>query len=191
MFVTKLGLENLRGTFLIAVLTSVCSTGFCLFGYDQGVMSGVVISKYWLDTMGNPSTIMLSTITAIYDVGAVFGAIAAAFSSEPLGRKRTLILGASILLVGTILMGTCVERIQMIVARIVTGVGKHGLSRNLKCDVSLRHWTRYWVHNFRSVTRLLSADSGETSLIYGPQSRPSIRARSPSQNTAGGSSAVS
>lgn len=121
---TKLGVNGLRGTALVGVLTSVCSTGFCLFGYDQGVMSGVVVSKYWLDQMGNPSTIMVSTITALYDVGAIFGAIAAAFTTEPLGRKRTLIIGATILLVGTILMGSCVERIQMIVARILTGVGE-------------------------------------------------------------------
>ena len=88
-------------------------------------MSGVVVSKYWLDQMGNPSTIMVSTITALYDVGAIGGAIAAAFTTEPLGRKRTLIIGATILLIGTILMGSCVERIQMIVARILTGIGEH------------------------------------------------------------------
>jgi len=123
MFVTKAGVDTLRGTALIAMLTSVCSTGFCLFGYDQGVMSGVVISSYWLETMGNPSTIMLSTITALYDVGAVFGAIVAAFTSEPMGRKRTLIFGTCILLVGTVLMGSCVERIQMMVARVITGFG--------------------------------------------------------------------
>ncbi|CCM05234.1 uncharacterized protein FIBRA_07444 [Fibroporia radiculosa] len=121
--VTKVGLDSLRGAALITVLTSVCSTGFCLFGYDQGVMSGVVISSFWLEQMGNPSTIMVSTITALYDVGAIFGAIFAAFTSEPLGRKRTLIFGAIILLIGTILMGSCVERIQMMIARIITGIG--------------------------------------------------------------------
>ncbi|KAH9840860.1 uncharacterized protein C8Q71DRAFT_427326 [Rhodofomes roseus] len=120
---TKLGVNGLRGTALVAMLTSVCSMGFCLFGYDQGVMSGVVISKYWLGQMDNPSTIMVSTITALYDIGAIVGAIAAAFTTEPLGRKRTLIIGATILLIGTILMGSCVERIQMIVARILTGIG--------------------------------------------------------------------
>ncbi|KZT05688.1 general substrate transporter [Laetiporus sulphureus 93-53] len=123
MLATKVGVNGLVGSALIAVLTSVCSTGFCLFGYDQGVMSGVVVSKYWLDQMGNPSTIMVSTITALYDVGAFFGAIVAAFTAEPLGRKRTLITGATIVLIGAILMGSCVERIQMMVARIVAGFG--------------------------------------------------------------------
>ena len=73
--------------------------------------------------MGTPSTLMVGTITALYDVGAFFGAIAAAFTAEPLGRKRTLILGAGILLVGAIIMGSAFERIQFMVARIITGVG--------------------------------------------------------------------
>jgi Na+/melibiose symporter-like transporter len=122
MFYT--GATWLRGTPLISAITSVCASSFLLFGYDNGVMSGVVISSYWLDAMGNPSTIIVSTITALYDVGAVFGAVAAAFTTEQLGRKRSLLLGSFIVVIGSILMGTCVERIQMMVGRIVTGVGQ-------------------------------------------------------------------
>jgi len=86
-------------------------------------MSGVVISDFWLSQMGNPSTLMVGTITALYDVGAVAGAIGAAFMAEPLGRKATLMLGALILLVGSMIMGCAFERIQFMVGRIITGVG--------------------------------------------------------------------
>jgi len=82
-----------------------------------------VISKYWLQTMGHPSTLMVGTITALYDVGAVFGAIAAAFTAEPLGRKRTFLLGTTILIIGTIIMGTAYGRVQFMVARVITGIG--------------------------------------------------------------------
>ena len=115
--------NGLTGAPLVAAITSVCSSGFLLFGYDQGVMSGVVISHYWLDAMNNPSTIMLSTITALYDVGAVFGAIGAAVYGDRLGRKRTLITGCIILIIGTILMASCFERIQMMFGRVLTGIG--------------------------------------------------------------------
>jgi len=123
LLLSKTGLQALKGIPLLALVTSCCSAGFLLFGYDQGVMSGVLISKFFLDTMGNPSTLMLGTITALYDIGAAAGAIAAAFSSEAIGRKATLMLGAFILMVGTIIMGTSNERIQFMVGRIVTGVG--------------------------------------------------------------------
>jgi MFS family permease len=120
---SKKGTDFLHGPLLVTAITSVCSSGFLLFGYDQGVMSGVVISDFWLSSMGAPSTLMIGTITALYDVGAFFGAIAAAFTAEPLGRKRTLILGAAILLVGAIIMGSAFERIQFMVARVITGIG--------------------------------------------------------------------
>ena len=120
---SKTGTNLLHGSLLVAAITSVCSSGFLLFGYDQGVMSGVVISNFWLTSMGTPSTLMIGTITALYDVSAFFGAIGAAFTAEPLGRKRTLILGAVIVLVGAIIMSTAFERVQFMVARIITGVG--------------------------------------------------------------------
>lgn len=90
-------------------------------------MSGVVISEYWLDEMGNPSTVMTGTITALYDVGGVFGAIVAAFTVENLGRKRGLMVGAALIVVGSVLMGASVERVLMMVGRIITGLGE---SRN-------------------------------------------------------------
>lgn len=120
---SKTGINSLQGPLLIAAITSVCSSGFLLFGYDQGVMSGVVISDFWLSAMGHPSTLMIGTITALYDVGAFLGAISAAFTAESLGRKRTLLLGAAVVVVGAILMGSAVERIQFMVARIITGIG--------------------------------------------------------------------
>jgi len=120
---SKTGLASLKGKSLVAAITSVCASGFLLFGYDQGVMGGVVVSDYFLAVMGHPSSIMLGTITSLYDVGAVFGAISAAFTAEPLGRKRTLLLGATILAIGTIIMGTAFERVQFMVARVITGMG--------------------------------------------------------------------
>ena len=86
-------------------------------------MHGVVTSQPWLMQMGHPSTLMVGTLISFYDVEAVFGAIFAAFSVESLERKRTLTLGTSILAVGTILMGSSYERIQLMVSRILTGIG--------------------------------------------------------------------
>lgn len=90
-------------------------------------MSGIVVSNYWLSAMNNPSTLMVGTVTALYGVGAffgaLFGALCAAFVAEGLGGKRTLLLGAAIVIIGAVLMGSAVERVQSMVARIVTGVG--------------------------------------------------------------------
>lgn len=84
---------------------------------------GVNISSYYLETVGNPSTIMLSTITAMYDVGAVIGALLSAFTAEQFGRKRGLLYSTIVLIIGSVLMGACYERIQMMVGRVFTGIG--------------------------------------------------------------------
>lgn len=73
--------------------------------------------------MSNPSTLIIGTITAVYDVGAFFGAVCAAFTTEGLSQKRASLLSAAIVIVGAVLMGSAVERVQFMVARIVTGVG--------------------------------------------------------------------
>lgn len=127
MVVDKTGLKGLTGRPLVGAITSVCSAAFLLFGYDQGVMSGVVISDDWLNTMGNPSTVIVGTITAVYDVGAVFGAILAATTAERLGRKRGLMFGCVLLIIGCVLMGACVEMAMMIVGRVFTGLGRFNL----------------------------------------------------------------
>lgn len=96
--------------------------------------------------MGNPSTIMVSTITALYDVGAVFGALLAAFTAEGFGRKRALILGTILLIIGSILMGSCYERIQMMFGRIFTGLGQSSYENprsSLYLILLYRNWLYY------------------------------------------------
>ena len=91
---------GLKGGWLTFWITVSCATDMALFGqvalfltpclsrriltsahsYDQGVFSGVVITKDYLDTLGlnGPSkTNLLSIVTAIYDIGCFFGAIVA------------------------------------------------------------------------------------------------------------------
>ena len=91
-----------------------------LFGYDQGVFSksifpkprlrsltrlpkgGVVISQNYLDVHnlnGPDKTDLLSIVTAIYDIGCFFGAIIAFSIGEQLGRKKTILIGATIMAV--------------------------------------------------------------------------------------------
>lgn len=61
-----------------------------LFGYDQGVFSGVVISQDYLNTLdlhGPENTNTLAIITSIYDIGCFFGALVAFTMGETIGRK--------------------------------------------------------------------------------------------------------
>jgi MFS family permease len=95
-----------------------------LFGYDQGVFSGVVITEDFLeihDLVGPTKTKTLSTVTAIYDVGCFLGAILAFTIGEGLGRKKTVLAGTTIMAVGAILQATSFSLEQMFVGRIISG----------------------------------------------------------------------
>ncbi|KAJ5511477.1 hypothetical protein N7453_003580 [Penicillium expansum] len=97
-----------------------------LFGYDQGVFSGVVITQDFLeihDLVGPTKTTALSTVTAIYDIGCFFGALVAFTIGGRLGRKKAILLGNTIMAVGAILQTSSSSLAQMFVGRIVLGIG--------------------------------------------------------------------
>ena len=58
-----------------------------LFGYDQGVFSGIVGNEDWRNTFGNPSSALEGIIVAIYNLGAFSGCILTFFIGEKLGRR--------------------------------------------------------------------------------------------------------
>jgi MFS family permease len=66
---------------------------------------------------------MKSTVTAIYDIGCFFGAIAAFVFGDYFGRKRTIIIGTTIMSIGALLQCTAYGVPHMIVGRIVAGIG--------------------------------------------------------------------
>ena len=66
---------------------------------------------------------MKSTVTAIYDIGCFFGAIAAFVFGDYMGRKNTILIGTTIMSVGALLQCTAYSVPHMIVGRIVAGIG--------------------------------------------------------------------
>jgi MFS family permease len=85
---------------------------------------GVVITEDFLvvhDLVGPTKTKTLSTVTAIYDIGCFIGAIIAFTIGESLGRKRSIMVGTTIMAVGTILQASSYSLAQMFVGRIVLG----------------------------------------------------------------------
>jgi MFS family permease len=60
---------------------------------------------------------LLGTVTAIYDIGCFFGAILAFVIGDPLGRKKSIMLGTTIMSVGAILQICAFSVPQMIVGR--------------------------------------------------------------------------
>jgi hypothetical protein len=76
-----------RGRSLRAAITITCQLAFVLFGYDQGVFSGIVGNPSFLSTFSHPSPGLEGIIVAIYNLGCFTGCIFAFIWCEDTGRK--------------------------------------------------------------------------------------------------------
>ncbi|KAH8655359.1 general substrate transporter [Xylariales sp. PMI_506] len=114
---------GLTGGWLTIWITVCCGTAMTLFGYDQGVFSGILISDDFLQTMGNPNSDMQGTITSLYDVGCFFGAVSGSYLGSRFGRKRCTIGGTIVMMIGAILQISAFSVPHMIVGRLVAGLG--------------------------------------------------------------------
>ncbi|KPM46120.1 hypothetical protein AK830_g403 [Neonectria ditissima] len=114
---------ELEGRALILTVTVLTSLGFMLIGFDNGLMGGLVNSPAFNSTFDSPESDMIGLIVAIYEIGCFFGSVASAVFGEKLGRRRTIAIGAWIMIAGAILQASAFGRPQLIVGRIVSGVG--------------------------------------------------------------------
>lgn len=114
-----------------ALQTGVCITaasGFLLFGYDQGVMSGIITEPLFLQQFpkmdpDNKSGAIQALVVAIYEVGCLMGSGTIIFVGDKLGRRKSVLIGTVIMLIGTALQTTAFTLAHLIVGRIVTGFG--------------------------------------------------------------------
>lgn len=104
-------------------VTATCGAGFLLFGYDQGVFGGLLDNEPFLKTFGYPDAMIQGQIVATYDIGCIIGTLVSMFFGDKLGRRRCILIGCCILIVGAVLQTASYSLAQMIVGRVVAGVG--------------------------------------------------------------------
>ncbi|ETS74271.1 hypothetical protein PFICI_14137 [Pestalotiopsis fici W106-1] len=116
--------HSLQGKALVFAITAASCQAFLLLGYDQGVMAGIIgaDNRFGRD-FGHPDADMQGNITALYDIGCVFGSIICYFVGERLGRRTMLMLGGFIMIIGSAILGSSYTIAQLIAGRIITGVG--------------------------------------------------------------------
>ena len=95
-------------------------TCFHYAGVANHFTGGVIITPDFLDQLNlNGRTTMISTITAIYDIGCFAGAILVCVIGDPLGRKRCVLLGTTIMSIGAIIQIASYNIPEMFVGRLV------------------------------------------------------------------------
>ncbi len=101
------------GRSLQIMVTLLAVTDFLLFGYDQGVMSGIIGAPVFTSTFPHvkSSSAYEGFVVSIYAVGCLMGAIFIFFVGDKLGRRNAILMGSSIMVVGVIIQVCSVHAI--------------------------------------------------------------------------------
>ncbi|KAF5096307.1 hypothetical protein DV451_004295 [Geotrichum candidum] len=120
--------SGLTGQPLLYFTSVFVSLGVFLFGYDQGVMSGIITSKYFLDFFDNPSRFEIGSMVAILEIGALISSLLVGRLGDAIGRRKTILYGALIFVVGGAAQSLTTGLISMIIGRTISGFGVGMLS---------------------------------------------------------------
>lgn len=127
---------GLRGQSLSYAVVAIAGIDFLLFGYDQGVMSGLLTLPSFLSVfpeldVANPppgvsashtSTIQGTTVSS-YNLGCFVGAVSTIWLGNKLGRKRAIMLAAVIMTIGATLEAAAPSLGLFIAGRVIMGSG--------------------------------------------------------------------
>ncbi|KAK3816916.1 MAG: general substrate transporter [Linnemannia elongata] len=103
-------------------LGGFATIGGMLFGFDISSMSGVVGTQRYQDYFNHPSSSLQGGIVASMAAGSFCGALLAGPLGDMISRKRTIMLAASIWIVGSIIQCASVNVGMLIVGRLINGV---------------------------------------------------------------------
>lgn len=124
---------GLKGRSLHNAIATLAGIGFVLFGYDQGVMSGLLTLPTFIDTFPEMDTVnsalsakqtsynskVQGVVVAIYEIGCMFGALSTLWAGDKYGRRKTVFSGAIIMCIGAAIQCCAFDLSQFVVGRYV------------------------------------------------------------------------
>ncbi|KAB8283183.1 LOW QUALITY PROTEIN: general substrate transporter [Yarrowia lipolytica] len=129
----KTSFVGLRGQTLHHYVATVAGMGFLLFGYDQGVMGGLLTlptfikqfpkmdtSSYLPPKVKSFNTTVQGTAVGIYEIG---WALFTMWGGDKLGRRYIIFYGSIIMTIGAILQCASYSLGQFITGRVISGIG--------------------------------------------------------------------
>ncbi|KAF7948333.1 uncharacterized protein EAE97_003744 [Botrytis byssoidea] len=124
--------KNFR-VFSIALFACI---GGLLYGYNQGVFSGVLTMNSFMSHMGNYDSTdpadqsRKGWLTSVLELGAWLGALLSGFMAEALSRKYGILIATAVFIIGVIVQATAISagHSAILGGRFITGMGVGSLS---------------------------------------------------------------
>ncbi|ODQ82679.1 hypothetical protein BABINDRAFT_29657 [Babjeviella inositovora NRRL Y-12698] len=113
----------LVGKALLYFTSIFVSLGVFIFGFDQGLMSGLITNHYFQAYFHNPSAAEIGTMVAILEIGALLSSLLVGWIGDHIGRKRTIRYGAFIFIIGGAFQTGSRNIIELSAGRFISGLG--------------------------------------------------------------------
>ena len=112
----------LRGRAATVGVTLTCGMGWVLFGYDLGVLGGVLNLPNFQHQFPMSST-MVGLVTGIFELMAMVGAILMACFGSFLGRRDNMAIGVGLISLGAIIQSAAKNIGMLLGGRVIGGIG--------------------------------------------------------------------
>ena len=122
-----------RVTTLLVVTAVVSAISGFLYGYDTGIISGALLL---IGDEFNTGAGWEQVIAASILLGAVIGALVGARVSERYGRKRTILVIATVFVVGTLACSLAPSELTLALARVLLGTAVGGATQTVPMFVA-------------------------------------------------------
>lgn len=134
------GVSGLTRNVRVFTITCFACIGGFLYGYNQGVFSGILTMTSFGAHMGEyiTNSTKKGWLTSILELGAWIGTLISSFLVEPFSRKYTIILAACVFIIGVVVQSTAVRvgYSAILGGRFVTGMGIGSLSMTVPMYVA-------------------------------------------------------
>ncbi|KAL3443322.1 general substrate transporter [Aspergillus insuetus] len=130
-----MGIQSIKGDALQRVIAVVGAAAFMVQGYNQSMMNGFTTLPTFLEAIPEVDTVnttgsqnaynakILGLVVSIYEVGSAIGALSCLAIGDRLGRPKTMLVAGIVCVVGVVIQAATYSLAQILVGRIITGVG--------------------------------------------------------------------
>ncbi|EME40255.1 hypothetical protein DOTSEDRAFT_137433 [Dothistroma septosporum NZE10] len=129
------GFRGLGASYYVALCALFSALGGLLFGYDQGVVSVILVEEQFLQRFSRIASgstgagFWKGLLTAMIELGALIGALNQGWIADKYSRKYSIVMAVMVFTLGSSLQTAAMDYPMLVVARSIGGLGIELLSR--------------------------------------------------------------
>ncbi|CAD6573763.1 MAG: hypothetical protein ASARMPREDX12_006232 [Alectoria sarmentosa] len=123
------GFRSVFTNYYAALCAAFAAIGGMIFGYDQGVVSIILVMPQFLAQFTRVSDTASGAgfwkglLTAMIELGALIGAINQGWIADKISRKYSIVVAVTIFTIGSVLQTASISYAMLVTARLIGGIG--------------------------------------------------------------------